>query len=621
MGEEESLEKRYANLRRRAEKLLEQRDQIDPTTLSGHYIDMIHGLEVFRSELRNQYEELHRARQQLRQSKDRYSRLFDFAPVGYVTLTRDGLIDKVNRVAAGMLGRSADHLKGQSLARFIHDTDIERFDRHKQAVIDTEKRHIDEIRLKSSTGRIIHVRMGSLLDVGYAGDELRILMSLANIEDVKRREAELQKAHALITHQLEIRTDELQQQILEHHQIERALEDSQKKYQVLVRHATEGIVITQDNKIRFVNPNIAEVLGYSEENLLSRSFADFIHPDDRQTFLGYHKARLRSEQAPLEYDFRIVDTKGQIRWLRCLAVVIDWKGSLASLKFLRDITARKEAEAELAEKKDMLQKILDNIPVMVCVYDPDGQVSMINRETEKMLGWTFEEFCHLDVMATCYPDPELRRKVWQFMCEAPDAWMDIPIKTKWDTTFDTSWYNIRLEGELHVGIGIDISERTRRERELKRATEELAAERSSLKDKNVALRELLSQIEQGKDEIKQRILTNFEESALPLLRRIQESSEGYVGRSLKLLEAELVNVTSPFISHLKSSFPALSPRQQEVCRMIKGGMTTKEIAASLNVAPSTIQKQRELIRKKLGLSGAPVNLTTYLQKLDRKRQT
>jgi len=63
------------------------------------------------------------------------------------------------------------------------------------------------------------------------------------------------------------------------------------------------------------------------------------------------------------------------------------------------------------------------------------------------------------------------------------------------------------------------------------------------------------------------------------------------------------------------SFSNLSPREQEICTLVKNGATSKEIAEALGIAPVTVLKQREIIRKKLGLTIKSVNLVTHLRGL------
>lgn len=61
---------------------------------------------------------------------------------------------------------------------------------------------------------------------------------------------------------------------------EEALRESEEKYRLVVENAKEAIFVAQDRMLKFVNRATEEMGGYSREELTSRPFADFIHPDD-----------------------------------------------------------------------------------------------------------------------------------------------------------------------------------------------------------------------------------------------------------------------------------------------------------------------------------------------------
>jgi two-component system sensor histidine kinase UhpB len=165
------------------------------------------------------------------------------------------------------------------------------------------------------------------------------------------------------------------------------------------------------------------------------------------------------------------------------------------------------------------------------------------------------------------------------------------------------------------GIFVDISERKRAEDMLKKTTEQLQIEREALERKNIALREVLSQIDAEKNALKQQIVTNVELAILPTLLRLKETSHPSQARNFEILQKELAEIVSPFLDTLKEKYAKLSPRELEVCRLIKKGMTSKEIAEALKLSALTIHKYRELIRKKLGLANSNVNLNTCLESI------
>ncbi|MCP4646246.1 MAG: helix-turn-helix transcriptional regulator, partial [bacterium] len=157
------------------------------------------------------------------------------------------------------------------------------------------------------------------------------------------------------------------------------------------------------------------------------------------------------------------------------------------------------------------------------------------------------------------------------------------------------------------------AKRMRMEEELLRANTQLQVERKALQESNAALRAVLARIEDEKSAIKEAIMANVDKIIMPILHALEAGvgpeKKGYV----KLLRRNLEEVTSPLIDRLSRRFLTLTPAELKICNMIRMGLSSKEIAKVRHIAPATVNRQRESIRRKLGLTGRDVNLTTYLQ--------
>jgi two-component system, cell cycle sensor histidine kinase and response regulator CckA len=144
--------------------------------------------------------------------------------------------------------------------------------------------------------------------------------------------------------------------ITDRKQMEDALRESEEKYRLLVENAGEAIFVAQDGSIKFLNAKTGEMIRQSREELLSKSFIEFIHPEDRALVLKRHQARQRGLSQPSQYTFRIITGTAEERWVELNVVLIDWEGRPATLNFLSDITERKQTEDALRENDLFLKE-------------------------------------------------------------------------------------------------------------------------------------------------------------------------------------------------------------------------------------------------------------------------
>jgi diguanylate cyclase (GGDEF)-like protein/PAS domain S-box-containing protein len=150
-------------------------------------------LEVHQVELEMQNEELRRAQLALEESRDRYVDLYEFAPVGYLTLTGEGLISEVNLTGAALLGFERTKLLQRRFARFVIPADSDRYHLLLQAVMQRGERQASELTLRRYDGSAFHAQV-DCLSVG-AGDKPRaVRVTLADISERKRADAELRIA-------------------------------------------------------------------------------------------------------------------------------------------------------------------------------------------------------------------------------------------------------------------------------------------------------------------------------------------------------------------------------------------------------------------------------------------
>ncbi|MBI5966896.1 MAG: PAS domain S-box protein [Deltaproteobacteria bacterium] len=134
---------------------------------------------------------------------------------------------------------------------------------------------------------------------------------------------------------------------------EEALRESEEKYRILVDHANEAIFIAQDGVVKFPNPSTLALIGYSTEELAQTPFVNLIHPEDRQMVWENHQKRLRGEDLPHIYSFRVLNRSGEELWVQLSTVLTTWEGRPATLNYLRDVTPLKKLELQFQQAQKM----------------------------------------------------------------------------------------------------------------------------------------------------------------------------------------------------------------------------------------------------------------------------
>jgi DNA-binding CsgD family transcriptional regulator len=158
-----------------------------------------------------------------------------------------------------------------------------------------------------------------------------------------------------------------------------------------------------------------------------------------------------------------------------------------------------------------------------------------------------------------------------------------------------------------------VAERISAEQQLKESHRQLTVEREALRESNIALRAVLSRIEDEKKEVYRNIQANVERILMPIVHALMLNVPKLHRKYVELLRDNLEDITSPFVKQLSRQYNALTPTEIRVCAMIRSGMQTKEIARIRGVSPATISRHREHIRQKLNIANDTVNLTTFLQ--------
>ena len=332
---------RLEKLRRQAEKRLLERD-VDISDMPLKDInELIHELEVHQIELEMQNQELRQAQQDLEAARDKYTDLYDFAPVGYLSISDKGLILDANLTGATMLGMERGILTGQRFSRFIAKDDQDLFYLHTQKLFKTKTKQVCELKLIKEDRTEFYTQLESYAVKDEAGNYSTIRTSLSDITE--RKQADL----ALMATKLEMES------------IVKTVPD------IIYR-------LDQRGRLTFVSDSVKRY-GYEPEELLGTNVMKMVYPEDKAKAIHRIKERRTGERSTKSFETRLI-TKNKTP-VSFEVFVISAEGLYSPKKlglgtFLgtqgiaRDITERKQAEEEREKLISKLQAAFDNIKTL-----------------------------------------------------------------------------------------------------------------------------------------------------------------------------------------------------------------------------------------------------------------
>ena len=189
--------------------------------------------------------------------------------------------------------------------------------------------------------------------------------------------------------------------------------------------------INEKGVILEANLTGANLLGVTLRDLRAQRFTSFIFDEDQDIY-HLHRRDLFKTRARQVCEMRMVHKDGSLFWAYIEAVVAqDSKsGNYSCIATMIDITERKLAEEALWQEKEVLQTILDNIPVMIASFDREGHYQWINRCWQSTLGWSLMEVLQTDINAELYPDTEYRKHVADFIATHGSTWSDFRTRAR-----------------------------------------------------------------------------------------------------------------------------------------------------------------------------------------------
>ncbi len=191
---------RESGLRKRAEELLSTRGSGGAFIASDGAGALIHELQTHQIELELQNEELRRSQLRLTEARARYAELYDFAPVGYLTVGGEGRIRKANLTLGEMLGRDRRELLERPFTDLIAEEDQDVYYLFRRSLLASGKRKRCELGLRRGGGDVLEVQLESVVVPDMDGEGGRFRMAVTDISERKTAEREKERLEERLRH-------------------------------------------------------------------------------------------------------------------------------------------------------------------------------------------------------------------------------------------------------------------------------------------------------------------------------------------------------------------------------------------------------------------------------------
>ncbi|MBN2223181.1 MAG: PAS domain S-box protein [Deltaproteobacteria bacterium] len=380
-----------------------------------------------------------RTERALRESEERYRQLVEVSPDAVIVYS-DGKIMYANPAAIDLIGvASAEELTGRNILDFVHpdyvDTIVESIQESLEA--DAPARMLEE-KFVRTDGQIIDCEVVAM-PLTYEGQPAMLVIA----RDVTARK---KTEHALFVREQELND-------------------------IFEFTGTAMIIVNEDMTIVKCNQEFEQLVGYSKEEVEGNmTWTSFVHPDDLDRMVNYHKARRTGyAKAPPHYESRSIDRNGIIKNIYITIGFIP--GTKQTVAAILDITDRKRSENALRESEEKLRNLFDTSKDVIFLSTITGWFYEINRAGEDLFGYTREELLMLDTQDVYkhVTDRQILHEAIERLGFVKD-W-DVTFKRKDGTLIDcmvTATLRKDREGNIigYQGIIKDISERKRLEEQL-----------------------------------------------------------------------------------------------------------------------------------------------------------
>lgn len=331
-------EDKYKRLRRLAEERLARQESQVETVDQTELVKIAHELSVHQIELEIQNEELRQSRLAVERARDLYLDLYDFAPVGYLTLDEHSRIIEANLALSQILMESRDHLLKVRFTKFIHPDEAQKFHFFRRKTIENEDRQTIELKMQKPDGTPFEAQL-----IAVKAIEERLRIALIDITERKNTERELNKYKEQLEELVRERTAKLQQ--------------SEQNFRNSMERSPLGIrIVTTEGVTLYANQSLLNMCGYKTlDELKNTPLSTRYSPKSYAEHLERKEKRKNEVLGPEKYDICITGRDSRPRYLTVYRDAVLWDGRSEFQCVYEDVTERRQSQEKL---KTLSQRLL-----------------------------------------------------------------------------------------------------------------------------------------------------------------------------------------------------------------------------------------------------------------------
>jgi PAS domain S-box-containing protein len=426
------------NLRQKAEMQLSSKVPVPPLS-EAETQKLLHELQVHQIELKMQNEELRLAKNHLEEAVQKYAVLYDFAPVGYFSLSRTGEIIRLNFNGAQKLGKDRSSLINSNFRFFLSNDSLPAFNVFLGNVFQSKVKELCEVILSVDGNEPMYVQLnGIATDSGE-----QCLLTAIDITESKHTEETLRKS--------EVRFRKL-------------LQDVQSV-------SVQGYA--PDGTTQYWNQASERLYGYTAEEAIGKNLVDLIIPPEMRSDVKQAIRQMAGTGQPIpSSELSLMHKDGSTVSVFSSHTIIQVSGQAQELFCIDiDLTERKKAEQALKESEEKYRFMFANNPQPMWIFDLETLAFLeVNQAAVNHYGYSSDEFLTMTLkdIRPIEDIPELLKNVEPTTLEYNQIGEFRHIKKNGEMIHvQITWHNVTFNGRKarHVLIN-DVTARNRVEKAL-----------------------------------------------------------------------------------------------------------------------------------------------------------